>query len=115
MACGSASSAAAQLRADAHAPIAESAALALSCIAKLLKYHIIRCNSGVEQYDQTDDIIGWCKENGIGIEGEHSSGATHSWMQGQPVLQGFVGPLGSSKDPEYIRYEDTNANDFYSR
>jgi hypothetical protein len=80
-----------------------------------LKYHIIRRNSGAEQYDQTEDIIGWCKENGIVVAGEHSSRATHSWMQGQPILDGFFGPLGNAKDPEYIRYEDEKANDFYSR
>ncbi len=78
-----------------------------------MKYTICRFIDGEYKADFTDDIVGWCKKENIAITGKHEAPHTRPYMQGEPVLDGFAGPMGAA-DEKSLRYEDWKSNELYS-
>jgi len=80
-----------------------------------MKYTICRFIDGKFETDFTDDIVAWCKKENVSITGKHNQPHTRPSMQGEPILEGFAGPMGSSSDEHSIRYEDWKSHEFYGR
>jgi hypothetical protein len=79
-----------------------------------MKYTICRYVDGKYDSEVTEDIVGWCENANVTITGKHGSPVTNKILQGQPVLEGFAGPMGRSEEGG-IRYEDWKSHDFFGR
>ena len=69
-----------------------------------IKYQIVLKVEGEFLSINPTDIHAWASASQRKVTGHHKNPRTHSYMQGQPIIEGLLGPFGNG--PDCIRYED---------
>lgn len=77
-----------------------------------MKYIIVQNIGGSWSTQETPDVKAWAEAAGVKVTGTLERKGARAELQGEPVLQGFAGPMW---DGGKVRYEDWKAYDRLSR